>query len=120
MVCRNFDKICISLKMGCYLVNVWRHTLEVNLIFNLALKYINRRLYYERTIDIHYLEKINVKASQCCHYFVLRRGFRTVYNLQQCSYTDINFHRAIKEYAKTKNSLSSIAVDKNELLQKDM
>ena len=51
--------------------DIMSHTLEVILIFYLMLKYIKRRLSYERKIDINYLEKINVKASQCYHYFVL-------------------------------------------------
>ena len=46
MVCRNFDKICISLKMGCYM----RHTLEVNLIFNLTLKYIKTVIKREKNL----------------------------------------------------------------------
>ena len=42
----NFDKICISLKMGCYLVKVSAtYPLEVNLIFNLTLKYIYIYIY---------------------------------------------------------------------------
>ena len=41
-----------------------RNSLEVNLIFNLTLKYIKRQLRYERKIDINIWRKINVKASQ--------------------------------------------------------
>ena len=62
MVSRNVDKICISLKMGCYLVKFRRHTLEGNLIFNLTLKYIKRRLKYERKFEINYLEKNQCKG----------------------------------------------------------
>ena len=44
MVCRNFDKNAFLWKWGAIWWKFRRHTLEVNLIFNLTLKYIQRRL----------------------------------------------------------------------------
>ena len=46
----------------------------MNLIFNLTLKYIKRRLKYERKIDINYLEKNQCKGLSVLPLFCVTTG----------------------------------------------
>ena len=86
MVCRNFDKICISLKMGCYPVKVSATYIRDELNFQSdAQIYKKTVIIREKNCYKLFGEKTNVKASQCYHYFELRRGFRTMYNSQYWS-----------------------------------
>ena len=84
--------------MGCYLVKVNAAYIRGELNFQSDAQIYkkdgcNTR---EKLIEIIW-RKINVKASQCYHYFVSRRGFRTVYNSQYWSIFRMQcFHNHLK------------------------